>query len=263
MVSEKTIEVGGKTFRRRSIHEDTTNNVKPAWYMGEANKRIGIAISTFGAQHTAFVRSLLGVIRDALFRGYVLDIVIEETKPLDVSRCVAVKELMENDPDYILFLDSDMVFPRSLIHVLAEDKKDLVSGIYATKEQTPKPVLKLLNKENGHYETIWSYPRGETFEVDAVGCGCLLVKTEVFKKLEEPYFLWDTQRSVSEDIYFCRKAKEAGCQIWCDSRLECGHISDVAFVSMDDFWRKRMEYEKNPESCPDVMMSQVRKIEKQ
>jgi len=64
--------------------------------------------------------------------------------------------------------------------------------------------------------------------------GLTLIKTEVFEKVAPPWF--ETIREqredggkvgMTEDFYFCLKAVQAGCQVWCDTGLQAAHLAAV------------------------------------
>ncbi|GAG60555.1 unnamed protein product, partial [marine sediment metagenome] len=94
----------------------------------------------------------------------------------------------------------------------------------------------------------WSVSRSEQFsgiDIDKLpnnpfkatlsGFGITLVKVDVFDKLEWPY--WDNIRSPGaiergEDLYFCRKAIDAGFDIWCDPKVKCNHIRMSGLLSI-------------------------------
>ncbi len=77
-------------------------------------------------------------------------------------------------------------------------------------------------------------------EVDVVGAGCLLIKTELFKKLDasnpnKPYFQWGLTRKdentgkpllqMSEDFYFCdRLNRELGIKPHLATAIKCDHL---------------------------------------
>ncbi|HDZ13925.1 MAG TPA: hypothetical protein ENH60_03370 [Pricia sp.] len=65
------------------------------------------------------------------------------------------------------------------------------------------------------------------FKISSGGFGIVLVKYEVFEKLDWPY--WKNifvpgDIEMGEDIYFCKKARQAGFDIWCDPKVKCSHI---------------------------------------
>ena len=50
--------------------------------------------------------------------------------------------------------------------------------------------------------------------------GLLLVKFDVFRKLRRPWFVAPHEMNGErDDVYFCRRATEAGYEIWCDHDL--------------------------------------------
>ena len=141
--------------------------------------------------------------------------------------------------DYILFLDDDTIPPINVITKLLSHKKDIVSALYFAKQEPHFPQIFLENKEHkGRFDSIGEYAKDKLIEVDACGAGCLLIKREVFKKLKKPYFQFtprgeDTPR-IGEDFYFCKKAKEVGYKIYCDTSIICGHLGTKIITS--DHW---------------------------
>jgi hypothetical protein len=65
--------------------------------------------------------------------------------------------------------------------------------------------------------------------VDGIGTGCLLIAREVFEKLKRPFFSYS--EGGTEDLYFCRRAKEAGYKLHVDLGVICGHmtLSEVSY----------------------------------
>jgi hypothetical protein len=61
--------------------------------------------------------------------------------------------------------------------------------------------------------------------MDRLPTGCLLIDTEVFANVKEPWFEFIGEHE-GEDYSFCRKAIDAGFNIWCDIplSLQLGHL---------------------------------------
>ena len=61
----------------------------------------------------------------------------------------------------------------------------------------------------------------------------MLVNTEVFKKMERPWFAFKYHESgmceEGEDWYFCRKAKEMGYEVWCNPTISIKHIGEKEY----------------------------------
>lgn len=129
---------------------------------------------------------------------------------------------------YIFFLDSDIVLPSDALIRLLSHNLDIVSGLYFNWKfpHTPQAYIEV----NGLYKPILEY--SGLMEVDAVGAGCLLVKRSVFDSLEKPWF---KKTELTEDFYFCRKARERGFKIYLDSTVKCGHLTEV--VINEDYFK--------------------------
>jgi len=152
----------------------------------------------------------------------------------DVARNQAVEHALEKKSRYIWFLDDDVQPPftalRQLIYTLEQcDDKTMVStGIYFAKINPTEPVI-YRGKGQGAF---WKWKQNEKFEVDGCGAGCMVVKTELFKHLEKPYFKTIDDKtpgegiignSSTEDLYFCHKVRSAGFKIIADGGIICGH----------------------------------------
>ncbi len=57
--------------------------------------------------------------------------------------------------------------------------------------------------------------------------GACLVKSEVFRKMEYPHFNYQSalnhRDTISEDVYFCKKARDNGFKVWADTTIICDH----------------------------------------
>jgi len=61
--------------------------------------------------------------------------------------------------------------------------------------------------------------------VCAIGTGGMLIRSEVFRELEYPWF---EHGRASEDLIFCDRAREAGFPIYCDLGSRIGHLTVAA-----------------------------------
>jgi len=142
------------------------------------------------------------------------------------ARNLAVDHALENDMDYILFIDDDMVIKQDekLFTKLVSHDKDIVAPLFFHRVQPFAPLIfrrRSYGVQYNTYDNILDYEKG-LIEVDGVGFGCALIKTEVFKKIDKPYFLHGD--TFGEDLYFCEKAKAKGIKIFADTTIEVGHI---------------------------------------
>ncbi len=124
---------------------------------------------------------------------------------------------LRHNADYALFLDSDMRFPRDLAQRLMAHDKDVVACNYSTRRLPAKTVAW---SDFSMQEFITSHDRDGLEPVDAVGMGAMLVKTDVFRRLPQPWFqvvyAKSSQAFIGEDIYFCQLAKAHGVKVHVD-----------------------------------------------
>ncbi len=75
----------------------------------------------------------------------------------------------------------------------------------------------------------------EPFPIGLYGFGCVMVKREVFEKMEWPYFkdiFAPGQRLMGEDIYFADKSAKAGFESWCIPSVQCEHNKAVPLLEI-------------------------------
>lgn len=157
---------------------------------------------------------------------------------IEAARNAMVEEAMSYAPGFthVLFVDADMVFPRMALQVLLHHDKDIVGGLYFNRRPPFPPLVMRANDPSwfseesllGHW---YDYPKEQLVEVDATGCGFLLVKMEVFKSLysgdpASPGW-FDKLPGLGEDFSFCVRAIEKGFKVFVDTQLKLGHIGKL------------------------------------
>lgn len=142
------------------------------------------------------------------------------------------KQALKLGADYILWLDSDMIFPSDLMQRMLkhmEDGKEIVTGLYFRRRAPFNPVLfSKLDHINKKWEGMDDYPRDSVFEVAGAGMGCCMMKVSVVEDLLLNDQDWFTPfEGFGEDLAFCMRAGELGHKIYCDSTIKCGHVGQV------------------------------------
>lgn len=132
-------------------------------------------------------------------------------------RNLLVKQALDyKETTHILFVDDDQMFPADSIHQLAKHDLPIVAANIVRKESNPRTNSKELNGEN----PVYTLPHSAGLEeVQFVGTGMMLIKREVFETMKKPYFFYDVENNVGEDVNFCRLAREAGYKIYIDHDL--------------------------------------------
>ena len=149
--------------------------------------------------------------------------------------------------DHLLMVDNDVTPPSDALVNLLSHGVDCVSGFYLHRNADNRPgdrtcVCRLLDAKGKAY---FNYPleseytvgelagmreRGEHLvEIHGGGMGCVLVRTDVFRRVAYPWFDWvnyrDERRNMlSEDLYFCEELRKKGIPRHVDTRVACGHL---------------------------------------
>lgn len=140
------------------------------------------------------------------------------------ARTWIAKEAIKKGATHLLFVDSDMLFPRDTIKRLLAHNKDIV-GVQCNKRLFPlqKVAVPLTPNED----------QTKLFRAALVGTGVLLIKTSVFEKMARPWFQFGRDKEgelvIGEDAWFINSAKDAGFDVWCDGSIKVGHIGNYTY----------------------------------
>lgn len=138
---------------------------------------------------------------------------------------------ISRDADYVLWLDSDMTFEPDTMERLMKHMEtyDIVTGLYFRRRPPFSPVIfKKLHLEGDVcvFEDYTEYPEDRVFEVEGIGFGCVMMKTEVLLSVFARYKNCFTMMGRNgEDVSFSMRARNCGYKIWCDPSIKCGHIA--------------------------------------
>lgn len=166
------------------------------------------------------------------------------------SRNKILEYALENNYDYVLMMDADVIAPKNILKDLLKHKKDIVSGLYYNyfninremkirpvcwrsltpeefeeiKKQVNFPPVVKTHEDIRRHLTNEEIKKGECLEVKIPSAGCMLISKKVFEKIR--YGLLDIPglNSSTDDIYFCEKSKEQGFELYCDPTIVCDHL---------------------------------------
>lgn len=133
--------------------------------------------------------------------------------------------------DFVLWLDSDMVFPSDLMVDLMADMegRDMVAGVCHMRRPPFTPVLykKLrqgLTPGENESEKYMDYPKDKPFKIEACGFGCVMMRTSVIEAIVDKYHeIFAPLPGYGEDLSFCVRARGCGIDIWADPKVQVGH----------------------------------------
>lgn len=125
----------------------------------------------------------------------------------------------EVEYDFIMWIDSDIVFNPEDVQKLIDRDLDIVAGLY--------------NASDGNFacqldETVKEIKKVQPVEVVWVGMGFMLMKCGVLENIDAPWFqstLVDGM-FVTEDVYFCMMARKAGFKVFVDPEVTVRHLKE-------------------------------------
>jgi len=121
--------------------------------------------------------------------------------------------------DYLIFIDSDQTFTQDTIYRLINSGKDIIG---CPTQIRGGGAYNIYFREEGdiNYKPLKEIIEKGIVRVDAIGFGLVCLSRNVcnfFDKIE-------MTNMMSEDIYFCHKAKELGFEIFSDNDRIMGHL---------------------------------------
>lgn len=148
----------------------------------------------------------------------------------------------ELDYDYMLWIDSDVLFRFEDFQALLAHKVDMVAGLYLMSDNARFAAVERMDEavfaKAGEFEFLTPAKlagRQGLVQVDYCGFGFVLVRKGVFEKLEYPWFrplyleLGGVSEFTAEDVGFCLMAKRAGMKMFVDPKVVVGHEKTVVF----------------------------------
>jgi len=194
-----------------------------------------IAVPTTGSIDYRAIGSLL-----RLDRASTDEIMLIPRMQIYQARNLAVKQAIEGDYDYLVFIDDDMIVPENFLNQMMMESRDIYCALSVDRKgenqiKVFKQVPYIDKTMTFRYEHIPNEELGEgVVEIGATGMACTGIKRQVFKDVYERYLgacfefrnevVGSTKLHLSEDLDFCDKAKRLGYRIWVDTELITGHI---------------------------------------
>lgn len=150
------------------------------------------------------------------------------------ARNKCAKEALDYESAYgithLMFVDSDVILPSDALENMLEFDADICLGIYPRKNTTTGQTEVFLPAERDFTDennlNISDIPSDPRIKIKGGGMGCALIKLDLIKRMEYPYFKYveyENGATLSEDNYFCWMAGKLGATIECDTRVRCWH----------------------------------------
>lgn len=193
--------------------------------------KIMLAIPCMEMIHTDFAQCVWG-----LHRVPRTDFYTSKSSLIYDARNTIARTAMEENYDFILWLDSDMVFGQDILEKMTEHYKagrDIVSALFFTRKKPILPCIyesmKVTEDDRGvpsvEARVMIDYPKDTLFQVKGTGFACTMTSVKAIRQIADiygppfyPRFGW------GEDLTFSWLAQQCGIPFWVDSTMKIGHI---------------------------------------
>lgn len=188
--------------------------------------KIAIGLPTNRGLKPKCLQSLLEMLA---YKAYDYHIVVS-TKGYNTAenRNYIAAQAVREECTHLFLVDDDMIYAPDTLEKLVASMKPIIGAKYHVRrdvEEGNPDVIEYLNDEDKD--------RTDIFDCKAIAGGCLLISTEVLKNVPQPHFWYkifpNGMVEMSNDWWFCEKAREAGYEIWCDGSLYPGHIGQKTY----------------------------------
>lgn len=147
------------------------------------------------------------------------------------ARNSSIRKAKAEGFNYIFWIDDDTIVPRNALVQLISHDADIVGGFYYRKYVPLESVgmREVLVEGNRKVPSrIRNYKVGDILHNTLVlPSGITLIKLDVFDKIPEPWYttvLIESAPAITEDTYFCQKARDAGYDIITDTGVQGIHV---------------------------------------
>jgi hypothetical protein len=191
---------------------------------------------------------------------------------------LTAKFLNNKESTHLMFIDADIGWEPWHLLVMLDAQKDVIGGLYPMKSL---PVKWCVNGFDGAAE------EGTLQEVSKTGTGFMLIKREVFEKLNahpatkpfindiglpaelNPYMktYFDTavreNRYYSEDWTFCENWRDLGGKVWVDKRVLLKHTGTYVFdySAQDQLYKDLHAMAQANQPAPPVAPAEAKPVE--
>lgn len=208
---------------------DKLNDIKYDEFVASKDKRIAIVIPNYQYIEAECLKSVYDLLVPP---GFKTELLIVQGYTVETARNKGVEMVLNGGYDYTLWVDSDIVLPFNILPKLLATNADIATGWYPKKLSGSK-ITELYGPDKlSRYEMVNiltdELPKnGGVIPILGCGFGCTLVKNHVYSAIgDRDWFHYHSTdgKLCSEDLDFCKKAKEKGFSIVADTSLRCPHI---------------------------------------
>lgn len=202
--------------------------------------KVLVAVLSNGTWKAKTAMSMLGLVTDFyvgqwVTRNRLLVPLGKQGSTLSQMRQEAARTALDMDCTHMLFVDSDQSFPPDALRRLWSWNLPVVACNIATKNFPTGVTARTKSKRHPEGKIVWPTEKaGGLRRVWRVGTGIMLIKTEVFRTVDPPWFpvkYKGSDRYQHEDWGFCERLEMANIPIFIDQDLswEVGHWGEFNY----------------------------------
>ena len=158
-----------------------------------------------------------------------------------------VQAFWESDCTHLLCIDGDLGWPAQAVLAMLESKKEFVAGVYPARGEKNIFLFRPELNDDGTIVTD-----KHLLKMQYIPAGFMLIARSAIEKMREkhPYLYYEPKDNRNnpepgycffntevyegefwgEDFVFCRKAREAGVDIWVDPLIQFNHAGTVGML---------------------------------
>lgn len=138
------------------------------------------------------------------------------------STCnICLNPFSETTYDYIMWIDSDMVFNPEHFEKLLKAKKEVITGLYRIENTN---LLGCFDTNNKRIDVDYIKNNSGVIEVSFSAMGFMLIKRGVYERMPFPYFSVPGESGMlSETLSFCHNLSKANIPIHAHLDVVVGH----------------------------------------
>lgn len=187
---------------------------------------------------------------------YLFDMVSVSDIVVQLARDQMARATVEGGYDYLGMIDDDMMMDGYDMwdKLLARDVP-LVAPLAFMRSGDHSPVIFVVRGGfipgqpgiETHTQPVLNYPKNALVACDAVGFGAVLIKAEVLRAIEPPWFMssyGDPKYGTGEDVLFCTKVTRAGFKVYSDTSICLKHLAPREYIDEAYYERTNPNVEK-------------------
>lgn len=195
--------------------------------------RYMICVPCMDMVHTAFMSTMLTLVRPPD-----TEIAVSSTSLIYDARNRLAQHALNKGVDRVLWVDSDMQLPKDLLEKLGSDLDagmDCVSALFFTRKAPVQPCIyktMITDKAIPLATPYYDFPIDKPFEIASCGFGAVMMTTDMIRKIasdQKDGLIFSPILGWGEDFSFCLRAHQSGFKIYCDPRVQPGHIGQSIF----------------------------------